>query len=99
MSSSGNSKHDELVSSVVERLKQKGYKTIETNIEYHEGQFNGEFDILTYRNGFWNYYEIKSSYSTTNRKCAERQTQRAAKAYPRRKWRFIFVTPTKVERL
>ena len=94
--------HDGLVHSLVDRLFENSqYDYIEANLQYHTKRGCGEYDVLTKRvvNGktWWHYYEIKSNDTEQAYKKAKSQFQRAKSNYSNRNWRFVYVTPTRVE--
>jgi len=94
-----NSKHDSTLDLLVDRLLEYGYEGIQTKLDYSKRGVLGEFDIYLHRGSQHRYYEVKSTYSRKNKKKAEWQAYRASIAFPNRNWRFILVTPDKVERI
>jgi len=90
--------HEALVDGLVERLEEKGYYSIIKNLEYHSRGFSGEFDVLALRGDYAHYYEVKSTYTPTSLRTARTQFERANKAFPERKWKFIYYTPTRIQR-
>lgn len=99
----GTSKHQRLVDNLEKRLLDKHYYwNVIKNKHYRVvrgcGVIRGEFDVLTYRDGFWHYYEVKSNHSSKNFRRACVQFERVSRAYPGEAFRFVYVTPQCVRR-
>ena len=73
-------KHRELLADLVNRLEEKNYDLIVTNMTYSVGDLEGEIDVLATR-GEWNhFYEIKSGHHRIAK--AKRQYARFKEAFP-----------------
>lgn len=95
--------HDHLLGTLEERIISRGrYDVVSSNLKYHRRGYDGEFDLYARRrvNGknFYTYYEVKSRYSRVNRHTARQQFERVLRAFPHQRWRFVLVTPTRVQR-
>lgn len=96
--------HEHTIDALIRRLLLVGrYDSISKNEVYHTNTYCGEFDVLTRRtiNGrtYFNYYEVKCNDCSGRYTHSLHQFERARKAFPNRLWRFIYVTPTYVERV
>ena len=91
--------HQAITNWVYGRLKETGrYDAVFKNAEYHTGYYDGEFDVLTTKNGVRHYYEVKSHDTPQALKKAKEQFRRAYFAFPSAEWKFIYVTPTRIKR-
>lgn len=94
--------HDSTISWLVKRLEAGGrYSSIEKNVNYTEGEFTGEVDVLAYNkeSDTYHFYEIKSVYKRKFYNQATDQYQRYCEAYPDRKVKGIFVNLRHISRL
>ena len=67
-----------------------------------DSHYAGEYDlhVRLKRNGKWfdRYYEVKGNDCPPRYNCATEQFERNEKAHPTGNWKYIYVTPTRVER-
>lgn len=93
-------KHQTLVDKLYERLESKGYDSLEKNVLYRSRHgFDGEFDVVARRGNCWHYYEVKGRDTPKGFAKARHQFLRAQAAFPGRYWRFVYVTPERIQRL
>lgn len=93
-------RHDKLVDETHDRLVSKGrYNSIQKYVHYRTKEGAGELDIVASNNDFINYYEMKIHYCKQSREHAIKQFQRYKLTHPLLAVRFIYVTPTRVERI
>ena len=94
--------HQQLTNELADRLEGWNYEFIEKNENYsvrrHHRIYTGEFDVLTYRNGWWHYYEVKGHNTPGARVRAAKQFARCTRAYPLRNWVFVYYTNEEVLR-
>lgn len=95
--------HCSTIDKLVRRLLLVGrYDIIFKNQTYIQNGLCGEFDVLTKRKmndkTYYTYYEIKCTDTYAGYHHSLQQFSRAKQAFPTREWRFVYITPTRVER-
>jgi len=77
-----NVSHDGLVIQLADDLRHdKKYKSFHMFMEYCRNGYCGEVDLLAMGRGFWDFYEIKTTYSFKSVKKATEQYERFRRAY------------------
>lgn len=90
--------HQKMVADLVQRLEDGGrYNLIATNIEYKVGNKEGEIDVLTYRDGVYHFYEIKSGKTKLSK--AREQYHRFVETHPELDVKGVYVGANGVKRL
>jgi len=90
-------KHKDMLEQLVDRLCDKNYDLIATNIRYKVGKLEGEIDVLAVRDGVHHFYEIKSGKHRKSK--AQDQYDRFRITHPRLKTRGIYVGRDSIQRL
>ena len=98
MTKKSKSVHQQIVNDLEARLKKKPYvQYIETNLKYEKG----EYDILTYQDGKYVYYEVKSNDTDKGFTKAQKQLLRGTKRrqYMNHPFYGVYYTPTYIKRI
>lgn len=88
------STHEKIVTATLERLlANQSYDLVIADVPYQGWNGAGQLDILTIRDEYAHYYEIKSHFTDAATKKAVQQFERVQKNFPGQKWKYILVTP------
>jgi hypothetical protein len=96
MSDASRLEHERIVATLERRLTEVGrYDKLFRHWEYCKG----ECDLVAVRGNVWTYYECKCHYSPVTVLKACDQFRRARTYNRGHNWKFVYVTPTHVERM
>jgi hypothetical protein len=93
--------HDRIVLEVWAEVSQdRQYSSVDCFVDYDNGQYTGEVDVLGRKGKMMDFYEIKCSRNRKSVRNAQRQFDRFKQSYPGRVGKGFLYTPTNgLERL